>query len=196
MGGCWPGHRMSDRELVYRHPAVRWVWRTGGQLGAIFCVPALLRNDVSDLKTGDGCVILAETGPGDIAWSPWGVSTAIGLESGSPVFGWPLDKHEWTYISSSERSEADRRLVVPLTPQLENVWDDCSQNELYVRWTGSSGKGIKLLALREFELMGWVDHVVKFPGNVIVVGTTGYVLCIELDELRTRPSGTGSSLQP
>lgn len=196
VGGCWPGHRMADRELVYRHPAVRWVWRTGGQLGAIYFVPSTWRNVVADLKTGEGCVILTEAGPGDIVWSPWRVTTAIRLDSGSPVFGRPLDKHEWTYLSW-ERSEADRRFVAPLTAELENVWENCSEHELYVRRTGSSGNGIKLLALRESERVGAVDHAVEFPENVIVVGTTrGYVLCIELDELRPRPSDTGSSLQP
>ena len=87
VSGCWRGHLLPRKELLVWHPSVRWVYRTGGQLGMLFYLPIASPSSVSDLAQGDRCVIVTERAGDEFVFAPWAARYAINLATGGCCLG-------------------------------------------------------------------------------------------------------------
>ena len=186
--GCWPGRLMAGCEFPHRHPAVRWVYRTGGQWGWMYIISWPIRNCVHDLQLGRGCVIVKEGPLGCMEWGLWRPQYALDLKTGRFAFGRPTEK-KWTYVSD-KWDRPGNRFVFPIGEDIElRIPQPC--RELHLGRPGAPEKAfVRLLALREGkESLGASMHAVR-TRDVLVIGMfDGYVICLDLKKLPMAPKG-------
>jgi len=89
LSGCWTGGPLPANEIAYKHDAVLWAYKTGGQIGRYGIVFAPVQNDLLDLQPGVGCVLVREgqTG-GQCSAAPQAdiqLKHALDLRTGHPV---------------------------------------------------------------------------------------------------------------
>ncbi len=184
--GCWSGHRMADRELAYRHPSVRWVYRTGGQLGLKFVYPAFVENHVHDLQKGSGCVVVTEGGPGCMTSAPWRPITALNIETGVPMSGQRTTDDEPSFLlgDRSEWLDATRQSVSNLGRNVKLILSESSAELCMTRSSDASEDQIRLATLAASRSFGVPVYALWYDEKTVVVGLfQGYVICIDLSEV-------------
>lgn len=104
-GGCVPGHTIDLKHAEYRHPAVRWVYRSSRRLvfmhpqavvlafssgvpgwpkNILHAFPHISQYNIDDLELGDNrCVVFCEY-PGGMTWSG-SIRIALDLQTGRRV---------------------------------------------------------------------------------------------------------------
>ena len=64
VSGCSAGHPMAVSEFQSLHPAVRWAYKPGHQVGncILLFLPMVVPNDIAEVSIGPECVIVKEVG--------------------------------------------------------------------------------------------------------------------------------------
>jgi hypothetical protein len=89
LGGCaWPGRGINEKQFVYRHPSVRWAYRSGGQIiypagfGLLLCpVPFPWSHTIDELQaSADGVTVVEYASVKAI--SLWELRVKLDIKSG------------------------------------------------------------------------------------------------------------------
>lgn len=195
--GCWTGGALRGREIAYKHEAVTWIYRTGGQIGVFGILLLPIGNDLLDLQPGDGCVHVREGHlGGQCSAAPQArlqVSHVLDLQSGGPAFGRSPARH----IDHAEPNCADRGHCERAVDDRLSVYSAGETGRLYLRLPS------EVLVLHAkypdpnvtFEpWLGAPIAAFRTPGDLLVVGLSqGYVVCIDMNKLL---SGTPAPTPP
>jgi hypothetical protein len=86
INGCWAGHRIPDAKLVDKHSCVRWVYKSGGQLGVFFIYIFPVPNNILCMEYAEDRLIITEGElNNEFVSAPWKASFALNLQTGEPT---------------------------------------------------------------------------------------------------------------
>lgn len=158
-GCCWPGHVLSRGEIGYSHPAVRWVYRAGGQIGNVLYFVVPIENIVRDLQIGEGCVVIEEGPFGCIEQGPYRPQYAVRLQDGKRISG-ELVSRQYTFVGFAEQAqntfEVDEHTLLSFAsrPRCDQMFAEPADSSL--------GPSTLLLTLTSHaEGFGWVRYMVR-----------------------------------
>jgi hypothetical protein len=185
---------MSTSEFTHRHPAVRWVYRTGGQIGNEFWAIMPIRNSLHDLQAGDGCVVVQEGPAGCLQGGPWRPVYSIDLKTGAIGLG-RLTSGHWVSVNTDYAGpEEDLPGWRGRLPGQWTVWITPTCRDICLgKVDGSPESYTRLLSMREdggFSPSLWA--VEAQPGVMVIGSFSGYVICVDLamlPEPRTKAGG-------
>jgi hypothetical protein len=176
---------------VYAHPAVRWVYKTGGQIGMDFVVVWPIDNYVHDVFPGNGCVVVKEGPFGCMQTGPWRPEYALDLETGALTFGEPTARDfsylgtSWSQTDKVWHGRIDERAAILLV-------DDCRELRIG-RPDAERESYVAILRIPEGESLGRSLNFVRPEKGLLVIGMWGgYVICIDLTKVPEISGGTTS----
>lgn len=192
LAGC--GGIVADYELAYRHPSVRWVYRTGKELETLWYLPYLRQIHIHRLEVGSGCVVIEGGGPGCMSgWSSGYIAT-LDLETGRHTARKAIFRGHAEYVRlhwdrRTMRSTGSYRGVTLMIPMMSNeIHIGCSED--------SNGKLTRVLRLRGSRSFSPSLYARRPANDVLVIGTfDGYVLCVDLKMLPDFPTSSSNKVR-
>ncbi len=200
--GCCTGRLVTRTEFEELHPSVRWAYRSGSQFGLIWNFPAIIRQRVTDMHLGSGCVIVEEGGPGGDVTAPWEQTVALSLADGRRMRGCKPLEDEWHWRSriwdgkdrDFFRLPNGLRAYVPIPDTLE----------LFIgRRSWPPERYVRVARLPAGEAFGSNLNAISADKHTLIIGLWGgYVLCIdptlipELQEPSSRPASSEFGRDP
>jgi hypothetical protein len=187
--GCWKGGSLPENQIAFKHDAVLWVYKTGGQLGRYGIVPVPVGNDLLDVQPGDGCVHITEgqTG-GQDSTAPQAslqLTHALDLKTGRSIFA-PGHAKPIEYSKPICRGdggywelELDNNLSVYVPGETGRVYLRRGPSEVLIlrvkfadpRVTCYPWPGVPIAAFHT-------------PGDLLVLGLSeGFVICVDPKKL-------------
>jgi len=183
-----PG-RVLDDELAYRHPSVRWVYRSGKELGSIFgCIPNVRRIYIKRIVPGDGCVLVWGGAPGCIEGTSTSHVATLDLATGRDTSGEPTgDEATSTWLDWDGSRWCGTyfglKWILPHPTQEVYVAEDPESPD---------SKPMRLLALTGEDHFSPALYGLRFPdGTLVIANFNGYIVCVDLNAL-TQSIGPGS----
>ncbi len=188
--GCWTGGPLSEDRIAYKHDAVRWVYRTGGQFGFYLYVCAPVPNDLLDLQPGDGCVHVREGHTGGqcsaTAQASLQVSHVLDLRTGRAAVSLrPARRIEHsTPVLRADRGQwetrVDDRLSVYTDGETGRLYLNLPSEVLVLRVKDPDPKAI------HDPFLGVPIAAFRMADDLLIVGlSNGYVVCIDLRKLES-----------
>jgi len=186
--GCWKGGPLPENQIAYKHDAVLWAYKTGGQIGRYGIVLVPVDNELLDLQPGDGCVHVREgqTG-GQCSATPQAslqLTHALDLRTGHPVFA----------PGPTKRIEHPK----PICRGDRGYWETKVDNNLSVYVAGETWR-LYLRTLSDVLILRathpdphvtfqpWLGVPIaafRMPDDLLVLGLSqGYVICVDLKKL-------------
>ncbi len=196
LNGCWAGRLLSERDLAYRHAAVRWVYRTGGQIGNEFVFIAPIKNYVYDLQIGKNCILVTEGPFGCMEGGPWRPTFALDLETGKFVPAKPLRK-KYTFKGGSWKEKEGALCQINRDVAIR---EPLSGDEIMIGKPGAPlSSYVPLLRLAKNKRFGSALvglHAVFPDKDTLVLGEfQGYVICVDLGRIPEMHEETPASVR-
>lgn len=197
--GCWTGDLLPENHIAYRHVAVAWVYKTGGQIGRFGVLPVRVDNELLDLQPGDACVHVTEGQKGgQCSAAPQAnmqTTLALDLKTGRPVRATAPPQHVGHPEPKCIADQGHWEIAV----EDLSVYSAGETGCLYLRLP------FDLLVLQvkypdpQVTYQPWLGVPItafRMPGNLLVVGLSqGYVLCLDLAKLPASPSAQAQTAQ-
>lgn len=189
-----PGHVLSDNELGYRHPAIRWVYRTGEEQDWLLeAVPVIDRIHIKDILPGDGCILVWGGAPGCIQGTSTRHVATLDLATGRAGCG-----HANGTKASDMGLDFDGRQWLGTFAGLAWMIPDLAR-EIYVA-PESGDSPTRLLAMALGDSFGASLYGLLFTdGTLVVASFDGYIVCIDVNVLMKslrRPPGKAPAGRP
>lgn len=186
--GCTCGRLLEPKDLGQTHPSIKWVYRTGTQLGTFWNSPMIARQCANDVELGEGCVLVHEVGPGG-EWNTI-VRDTVGLrlKDGkriSPIVATPRSSFEAKELTKDQ-------LTGDSAPPAHSLWQIETDIQLYTvlpadreLYVGKVGQPlsqyIRLMTLPEKGNFGSTLRYVRADDHTMILcfGSEGYVICLD-----------------
>lgn len=191
--GCTvTGRTLVARQTPYRHPAVNWVYESGGQYGwkqllllpIPFGHPAFFSHSISSQGVQGGRVMLSEhLSLGCGASGLWGrEDDPIGIE---------LDLKTGKVIREYAQAPFPRFRDLPDVPSYQVVFDF---PDVVVNWQGDSAThSTKILTLSRGLSSGYGGAAAERISETLLIYLSRWVISINLNLLSTSPGSPASS---
>jgi hypothetical protein len=177
---------MGREEFETLHPAVRWVYRPGGQIGSfvVLLLPVSVENYIWRAHLGEDYVVVTESGSTSetaIAW--FDPSYALSLKDGSPTFGRAGDERGFDFVSMDYDESHERHIGT-----LPNGLGVAVQGRRLLMGADprKEQEMVEVAALREGEFFSQCLDAAEAPGNLLLLEMSRYLICIDLSELPTQ----------
>jgi hypothetical protein len=182
--GClWPGARASDRDFEGQHSSVRWVYKTGGQIGVRYALVWVVDNEVHDLQVGNGCAVITEGPEYCDTYGFWNPDYGLDLSNGRPLPP-KLAARESSYVLAYVDDKKPDRWRYKL-PKGLFAYVPSKGNEIYLGREGMSDDDCTLLVSTKKKDVGLssIRHAVVQGDSLLLLATDRYVICVDLTKI-------------
>jgi hypothetical protein len=173
----YAGHVLDDAQVAHRHASVRWVWRSGKELGWMMgVIPHIRRVYVKEVAAGNGCVHVWGGAPGCIFGTSTRHVVTLDVETGREGSGDPAGRKA-EYVNL----EWDGRRWTGTWAGLTWIVAGEARELRVARAEQPAGVSVPLLAVPGEADLGVSLYGLRFGDGTLVLATfEGYVLCIDL----------------
>lgn len=175
--GCVPGRRLGPSDLTWAHPAVRWGYEPGWQIGnfSFLFLPVVVTNEIGGLSMGADCIVVHESGT---------LAPELGLTR-KPRYAFALEDGRLRPVPSDDLTRSpplwERRIVGDVPHYLVAAGQSIVIKDGLVLFCSDKHGHVELL--RPKKSLGAPVASAEFGDNLLVLAFSKIVLCVDKSRL-------------